>query len=217
MKKTIPFKKQLPFKTNINEITSISLENTLFKKDNGVEGNLIVSGTYKITEASIKVDEFEFKIPVNIEIGNNYNLENIVIDINDFYYEIINSKMLEVNIEVLIDKLEEKLEESFDIIEEPLVEKHKKIEVLEEPEENNRCIEEESKQEYQDINENVVETIFENIETKEQYSTYHIYIVREEDTIESIMSKYNITREELSEYNELQEVKIGDKLIIPEK
>ena len=38
-----------------------------------------------------------------------------------------------------------------------------------------------------------------------------------EDTIESIMSKYNITREELSEYNELQEVKIGDKLIIPEK
>ena len=207
MKKTIPFKKQLPFKTNINEITSISLENTLFKKDNGVEGNLIVSGTYKITEASIKVDEFEFKIPVNIEIGNNYNLENIVIDINDFYYEIINNKMLEVNIEVLIDKLEEKLEEPFDIIEEPLVEKHKKIEVLEEPEENNRCIEEESKQEYQDINENVVETIFENIETKEQYSTYHIYIVREEDTIESIMSKYNITREELSEYNELAKSK----------
>jgi len=43
-----------------------------------------------------------------------------------------------------------------------------------------------------------------------------VYIVREGDTIDSIMSKYKITRDLLNEYNDLNELKLGDKLIIPE-
>ena len=34
MKKVISFKKELPFKTNISEISSISLEHTINEKEN---------------------------------------------------------------------------------------------------------------------------------------------------------------------------------------
>ena len=61
MRKTIPLKKQLTFKTNINEITSISLENTLNTKNDNIEGDIIISGAYKITETSKQVDKFEYK------------------------------------------------------------------------------------------------------------------------------------------------------------
>ena len=108
MKKIIPLKKQLSFKTNVNEITSISLENSLHKSNNEIEGELIINGTYKITDTSTKVDEFEFKIPTNIKIDEKYNCENITIDIEDFFYEIINNDILNVNIEVSIDNLTER-------------------------------------------------------------------------------------------------------------
>ena len=38
---------------------------------------------------------------------------------------------------------------------------------------------------------------------------------RENDTIDSICSKYGVTKEELSNYNELKDIKFGDKLIVP--
>ena len=105
MRKIIPFKKQFSFKTNVSEITSISLENTLHNNDKEIEGELIITGTYKITETSTQVDKFEFKIPINIEIDPKYDTENMKIDINDFYYEIINNTILEVNIERIIDNI----------------------------------------------------------------------------------------------------------------
>ena len=82
MKKTIPFKKQLTFKTNVSEITSISLEHTLHNNENEITGDLIINGTYKITETSTQVDAFEFIIPINIQIDEKYILDNIKIDIN---------------------------------------------------------------------------------------------------------------------------------------
>ena len=39
--------------------------------------------------------------------------------------------------------------------------------------------------------------------------------MRSEDTIESVMTKYNITKEVLSQYNDLDNIKLGDKIIIP--
>lgn len=221
MKKIIPLKKQINFKTNISEITSISLENTLYSKNKSVEGELIISGTYKITETSQKVDEFEYKIPVTIEIDDKYITDNIKIDINDFYYEILNNDILDVNIEILIDNIIEKPEIN---IEE---EKTDREENIMEPEKNNtlvnektdkRCIEEtEEPEEKENIAKQDVKNIIENMtDDNEEYSTYHIYIVREGDTVETILSKYNITKEQLNEYNNTSELKIGDKIIIPE-
>lgn len=207
MKKTIPFKKKLTFKTNIHEITGISLENTLHYNENKIEGDLIITGTYKITEKSLTTEEFTFKLPVNIEIDKKYK-DCVKTDIEDFYYEIIDNNILEVNIEILLDNLieEEKIEEP---------KQYKKEE---------RCIEEETKIEQQEIDiktneqkENI-NPIFDSFkEAQEEYSTYYVYIVREEDSLETIISKYNTTKEKLLEYNEITELKIGDKIIIPEK
>lgn len=215
MKKIIPFKKQLTFKTNISEITSISLENTLRSDIKSIEGDLIISGTYKITDASIQVDDFEFNVPINIEIDDKYIAENITIDIEDFYYEIINNNILEVNIEISLDN----------IIEKPSIEKQKEIieykeekmeeQTLEMPEE--RCIEEEYQTEIIEENNKELANIFDNFSNEaEDFSTYYVYIVREGDSIETIMAKYNISREQLEEYNDINELKLGDKIIIPE-
>ena len=52
-------------------------------------------------------------------------------------------------------------------------------------------------------------------DSSETYSTYHVCIVKENDTVESIILKYNISKEVLEQYNDISDIKIGDKLIIP--
>ena len=108
MQKIIPFKKDIVFKTNLSEITSISLEHSITNDDYLVHGTFTVSGRYKITDTSTTVDDFNFELPFEIKIDDHYDVSKIVIDIDDFYYEIINNNTLSVNIDVLIDKLEEK-------------------------------------------------------------------------------------------------------------
>lgn len=53
------------------------------------------------------------------------------------------------------------------------------------------------------------------IEHNETYATYKVYIVRENDSLEMIMQQYQVTKEMLEPYNNLSEMNIGDKLIIP--
>lgn len=213
MKKIIPLKKQLTFKTNVNEITSISLENTLHNIENDIEGELIINGAYKITDTSTKVDEFEFKIPTNIKVDEKYDCNNITIDIEDFFYEIINNNILNVNIEVSIDNLIEMLEEKTER-EEPKMEIKEERCIETETEEIKENQEEKNMQELQETKKNIFDNFLNEID---DYSTYYIYIVREGDTAETILAKYNITREKLEEYNNLEELKLGDKIIIPEK
>lgn len=59
-------------------------------------------------------------------------------------------------------------------------------------------------------------SIFSSLASSEEtFSTYYVYMVRETDTIESIIDKYQTTKEELQNYNDLMNVKVGSKLIIP--
>lgn len=77
------------------------------------------------------------------------------------------------------------------------------------------------KEEENEIEENIhennnISSLFEAFEsTEETFKTYSIYILRKDDTLESIMDKYNVTKEELSDYNDLNNLEIGMKLIIP--
>jgi len=52
-------------------------------------------------------------------------------------------------------------------------------------------------------------------DTEETFSTYSVYIIRNGDNLEDIISKYKTTRETLEEYNDMSNIKIGTKLIIP--
>ncbi len=197
MKKIVPFKKDIDFNTNIAEISSISLEHTLkLKEENLVSGEFIVSGTYKLTDTSLNVDSFEYKLPFDISIDKKYDTNNIDVDISDFYYEVIDNEILEVNIEVSLDNLEGKEERNMT---------EEKPEVIEEPKEEPI----DTKREEKSL------SIFEDLEENERYVVYKVHIVTENDTTESIINEYGITKEDLESYNDLTDLKIGDKLIIP--
>lgn len=213
MKNIIPFKKDVIFKTNISEVTSISLENTLTINKDVIEGSFIVSGEYKISDKSISVDPFNLELPFEIVIDEKYDTSKAIIDIDDFYYEIINDNVLRIAIDVLVDKLEEKpLIEEFSLIDET-----PKREVIEEDisevDTFERCIEPEDNQ--IEVKEKINSLFNKFSKESEVYVTYNVYIVREGDTIESILDKYAIDVEELKKYNDISELKLGDKLIIP--
>ena len=72
-------------------------------------------------------------------------------------------------------------------------------------------------QETRNVSEEDKKTILESInEQDESFVTYHIHIMQENDTIDTICTKYNTTSNVLNEYNDLSTVAIGDKLIIPD-
>lgn len=177
MQKIIPFKKEVIFKTNIEEIVSISLDNQLKLEDNAIKGNFIIEGVYSDTEAH--KEPFKIEIPYLNHLEDIYDTTHAKTDIDDFYYEIELNKLL-VNIDVSVDNLEEKsLIETRDI-------------------------------------EDDIETILETKQIEsDSYMTYRVYIVREGDTIESIIERYQVTLESIAKYNTINNIKIGDKLIIP--
>ena len=108
MKNIIPFKKDVIFKTNLSEITSISLENTLNLKDDTISGDFIISGDYKVSDKSTTVEPFELNIPFEIVLDDRFDTKKATVDIDDFYYEIVNNNVLSVSIDVLVDHLGEK-------------------------------------------------------------------------------------------------------------
>jgi hypothetical protein len=113
MRQIIPFKKELLFKTKVSEITSISLEHTLsFSKEGKIIGKFYVTGDYKMTQGSINREKFDFTLPFEIDVESKYKENTITIDIDNFYYEIINDDSLQVNIDVYIDGEKEEIEET---------------------------------------------------------------------------------------------------------
>ena len=223
MKKIIPFSKEILFKTKIEEITSIAIDNTLKLDNNLVSGEFIINGTYKINNDSPQDEEFKYTIPVDISIDNKYNTDNCIISIDDFSYEIINEESLRVNISVMLDDLDLKDDpiETIDIEEREIGLDDKDVEEASiiNNNSNNKTIN-------VDIDSNVninspkeettlEEELLSNMDSNPEYSIYRVYTMKEEDTIDSILDKYKVTKEILSDYNDLDNLKIGDKIIIP--
>lgn len=241
MKKIIPYKKEVIFKTNINEITSISLEHHLTIENLNLNGEFIVSGEYKISDNSKTLENFNLQLPFEMILDEIYDTSKAIVDIDDFYYEIIDEKILSISIDVLVDKLSEILikeelpvqDKQIDIIEELFEEQNNETkEAIIEENKIDRCIEEDDilpgekeiiKMEENNIHEkidkkdlnNKINSLFSNIGEENMYVSYNVYIIREGDTIEEIISKYNVSEEELKKYNDLSDLKLGDKIIIP--
>ncbi len=255
MKQIVTLEKEIAFKTMVGEISSISLEPDLsFINDSEIEGNLIISGTYKMTEASTIEEDFNYKVPVEIMLTTSLEEGTRGVDINNFTYAIVNEEALQINVELIIEGLEkieveEESEEednsdvrdasdeednstreeievltteestkeelpSFEEVEElPSLEN---IDVKEEPVMMEETIEVEPTMKEDTNNKQVMDSIFSAFaNTDETYSTYSVYILREDDNLDEVMSKYNTNREVLSEYNDLDNLKVGAKLIIP--
>ncbi len=220
MKEIIPLKKDIIFKTKITEVTSINLEHDYKILDDIVEGTVFLSGTYKMTEASVIEEDFVYNIPFSIAISKRINKDTIKIEIDDFKYSTLKDIMkVDISLELTCD--EEDIKE--------IIKEEKEIDL-----ENNinnidfdNYMDDYFKDESKDIQikeknsnniniENNINNLTQNIiDNENKYYTYKAYIVRQGDTIENICSKYNVQIEDLLEYNDIDNISLGDKIIIP--
>lgn len=248
MKQIISFEKEIAFKTMIGEVTSISLEHTLsFQGPSTISGDMIVSGTYKMTEASTLEEDFQYAIPVDIMLTKELEEDNRSITIHNFTYDIRNEDTLHLYIDVLVKGREViELEEDEEEVIEPVREEQPKIDeeqVEDTTNDNKELLTDIEVEESQKVIDNIINTdkkeepvikndIQEEIKTttdtkvmnsifsafantEETYTTYSVYLLRENDSIENIIENYGVTREELSYYNDLDNLNVGSKIIIP--
>ena len=228
MKEIIPIKKDIIFKTKIGELNNISLDHDYKINEDAVTGTVAISGTYKMTEASVIEEEFYYTIPFEVAISKRIDKDTIKIDIDDFKYT-IEKDILKVNIELELSceeiREEEPIKEEYDL--DNYINNYfedKDINLLneehnEEIKDNNinTTIDTDINLEKNDIDLNSnINNITNIINNENKYYTYKVYIVREGDTIETICSKYNINVNDIKEYNNINEINIGDKIIIPQ-
>lgn len=232
MKQIIPFVKDISLAPKIYEITSIALEHNLkMENSDSVVGSFTVSGKYRINDISINEEVFEENIPFDITLDSKYDASKVTIDIDDFYYEIINDEFLRVHIDVLVDNLvyeKEKVEKPAE------VKKEERQSIMPNKDERNDDLmndnvitsnknedtlirEESSKKE---VSEEIKSDITSKIETglfdkEEKYITYKVHIIRDNEAIDEITTKYNVSKEELEKYNDLNNIVLGTKIIIP--
>ena len=225
MKQIVPFKKDLLFKTKVSEITSISLEREIDTSEAGIiTGVFHITGNYKMNEGSINRDNFSFDLPFDITLDPRYDMSSVKADIEDFYYDIINNDTLKVNIDLFIEAeyLEEEPVMEEKVVEEPVREEVTQ-KVREEREEEEMDTIDIKKDDVKDVvsdevreDDNITASdLFSNLDDTETYTTYYVYIVKEEDTIDKILVKYGISKDELESYNDITNIKPGDKVIIP--
>ena len=212
MKKIISFDKELEFNSIVGDIKSISLDHTLKFDKNSIVGELIVSGSYRITEASRLEDDFNFKIPVEIIINEELEPNSINIEIEDFKYSVENNDTLSCHIEIKLEGVEViNMEDSQEI---ELIKEDRECDDDMKEEISNeeiKSVEKEENEENTNIN-----SIFTSLtDNEETFSTYSIYVMQPNDSIENILNKYDITKEELENYNNLSSINPGSKIIIP--
>lgn len=194
MNKIIPFNKEIKFNDVIGEITSIALDDNLeFIDSYTIGGELIVRGTHKYDDIE---EDFSYPLPTGISVDSKYDTSKATISVDDFYYEIINDDTLKVKIDLILDNLFYKEKEL-----EPLVH-----EVIENRDEEVTI---------DDEKDNIIVDLFNETNNEKEYSIYRVYIITNEDTLEKVLDKYHITKEELSHYNDLDNFKPGNKIIIP--
>lgn len=73
-----------------------------------------------------------------------------------------------------------------------------------------------SKQDITNSDNETVNSLFASFkDDTETFKTYSVYIMKEDDSLDNIFSKYNVDRDLVAEYNDLSTVKVGSKIIIP--
>jgi hypothetical protein len=238
MKTIIPYEKEIKFDTKIAEITSISLEHEDKILDNEIMGDFIVSGDYKVHSISVNKEPFKYRLPFSIELGDNLIHDSITYDINDFTYDIKNNDTLIVKIEVSLEAdeveaendeiAEQNINSSSSNDDETIVERNNS---LTEDQELNSMIDNNISNDKNPVSledkpnsveiepevNNSKDIIMNNVtNTANTYITYNIHLVENNDTIDSICNNFKVSKDLLAEYNDIHELKPGDKLLIPE-
>lgn len=246
MKQIIPFTKEIVFKNNIASITSISLEHEERVSDNEINGDFNIYGEYKEHNDTTEVLDFKYHIPFTTLIPDNLNADTVKVDIEDFTYDTVEPDVIKVNIDISIEGEEIiRIEEPTIIEELPIIEESpikeesltkevmfretKETSEIEDNQNNNTLnniyIKDNNTNIETNLNINSDNTIINEtteeiepvtINNNNEYITYHIHIVNENETIEDIIKKYDTTLDNIKMYNNITNLNYGDKLIIPD-
>lgn len=220
----VPYEKEIVFNTKIKEICSISLEYEANVLDEELSGDFILVGEYKVHELSVNKEPFKYRIPFSIELSDDIIRDSIKHDINNFTYEIVDEDTLKVNIEfnITYEVVEDKVKK------EEIEEQEKKNEVEEDTEERinipsldipvDTILPKEEKEDNKIEEPNTPDNIVLNnsLNTINTYVTYHIHILDDGESIDSISLKYNVPTDVLKEYNDNVKWEKGSKVLIPE-
>lgn len=176
--------------------TKIDIDNFYYKVTNGklrVNIDVYIDGLVKEEEAPLEERCYDLQdIPIIEEKKKEVNVMNEV----KSEEKDLPAKEIEVEVESPTTKVEVPLEKIESFIDER---KNDMDKVLEEMLQNSDK-----------------KSFFDSLDGNETYSSYYVYIVKEEDNIDKILTKYNISKEDLASYNDISNIKVGDKLIIPE-
>lgn len=230
MKELVNFNGELEFRNNIFEISSISLESEYEVCPDKISGVFLVSGSYRGHEISLNQETFNKKLPFEYVFKDKMVEDTVSLEVKDFTYEIDQNKV-SINIEYEIkgekmifederefDKfLEDHEVEVVDLTDEKDDENEKIEEKIEEPVEEEkeevRSIPEEKEEERKKANDSeIIDTLKDGENT---YITYHIHVCDESDTLEYLANKYKISIDIIKDYNSIDNISAGMKLIIP--
>jgi len=221
MRQIIPFKKNLVLKNKFDNITSLTLEHDYLVDDEEIKGDFIINGTYHATEASLIDEDFYQKLPFEIALSDRIIKDSVNLTIEDFTYNKVNDETISLNIDLLLNYEEEEskpdrleriledleLDEQERTIKEPEVFMEEKEDVTEDILKELTIV-----PKNEEVNTEIISSF---VSDKKNYVTYKVYIAREFDDFNSIANKFNVTIKDLEEYNEIKELQVGDKVIIP--
>lgn len=208
MREIIPFEKNIVFPNKISSITSISLDHEEKVSNGEIDGEFIVYGDYKVHLDTTEKETFRYKLPFTTILSDRVKEDTVKVDVHDFTYDMVEDDVMKVIIEYQVEG-----------------EEREEVEVLED-EELDQILDElspsvlEEKIEL-DREEPVIKKVEENEKIEEvpvvdeDYVLYHIHIVEKDETLESILKKYEISLDDLKDYNDMKDLDVGKKIIIP--
>lgn len=225
MNQKIEFKKDCMLKTYVSSITDISLTHDYKILDDTIEGYFDVTGSYKVTMSSVETEDFMFTIPFTIALSSLIDKDTIDLKLSDFNYsvekDVLHLKMfLDMDYQEIEIKEDIEDNEEIDNMINDLMDKESTIDIKSPSEFHNEVMLDnviDSKEEVstkEEVSEKNFNTIFNEVK-ESNFSKYKVYIMRSEDTLESILVKYNVTMDEIKEYNDIDNINIGSKIVIP--
>lgn len=223
MNQKIEFKKDCMLKTYVSSITDISLTHDYKILDDTIEGYFDVTGSYKVTMSSVETEDFMFTIPFTIALSSLIDKDTIDLKLSDFNYsvekDVLHLKMfLDMDYQEIEIKEDTEDNEEIDNMINDLIDKDSTTDIKSPSEFHNEVMLDNVIDSKEEVKEKVSEKNFNTIfnEVKESnFSKYKVYIMRSEDTLESILVKYNVTMDEIKEYNDIDNINIGSKIVIP--
>lgn len=225
MNQKIEFKKDCMLKTYVSSITDISLTHDYKILDDTIEGYFDVTGSYKVTMSSVETEDFMFTIPFTIALSSLIDKDTIDLKLSDFNYsvekDVLHLKMfLDMDYQEIEIKEDTEDNEEIDNMINDLMDKESTTNIKSPSEFHNEVMLDnviDSKEEVsskENVSEKNFNTIFNEVK-ESNFSKYKVYIMRSEDTLESILVKYNVTMDEIKEYNDIDNINIGSKIVIP--